>query len=76
MGKVAFVFSGQGAQHVGMGQDFYENVPAVKALYEAADQLRAGTIDQCFTGDDTALKQTENTQPCLYLADMKEKIET
>ena len=70
MGKVAFVFSGQGAQHVGMGQDFYENVPAVKALYEAADQLRAGTIDQCFTGDGTALKQTENTQPCLYLADI------
>lgn len=70
MGKIAFVFSGQGAQHVGMGQEFYENIPAVKALYEAAETLRPGTIEQCFTGDGTALKQTENTQPCLYLADM------
>ncbi len=70
MGKVAFVFSGQGAQHVGMGQDFYENIPAVKALYDAAEGIRPGTLDQCFTGDGTALKQTENTQPCLYLADL------
>ncbi len=70
MGKVAFVFSGQGAQHVGMGQDFYESVSSVKALYEAAEQARPGTLEQCFTGDGTALKQTENTQPCLYLADI------
>ncbi len=70
MGKVAFVFSGQGAQHVGMGQDFYESVPAVKALYDAAEQVRPGTLEQTFTGDGAALKQTENTQPCLYLADL------
>lgn len=70
MGKIAFVFSGQGAQHVGMGQDFYNNIPAVKALYDSADAIRTGTIEQSFTGDGTALKQTENTQPCLYLADM------
>ncbi len=70
MGKIAFVFSGQGAQHVGMGKDFYETVPAVKALYEEAEQRRPGTLEQCFTGDGEALKQTENTQPCLYLADL------
>ncbi len=70
MGKIAFVFSGQGAQHVGMGQDFYENIPSVKALYEAADAIRPGTLEQCFTGDGEALRQTENTQPCLYLADI------
>ncbi len=70
MGKIAFVFSGQGAQHVGMGQDFYASFPAVKALYGAAEQLRPGTLEQCFTGDGAALKQTENTQPCLYLADL------
>ncbi len=70
MGKVAFVFSGQGAQHVGMGQDFYETVPAVKAMYDAAEQVRPGTLEQTFTGDGAALKQTENTQPCLYLADL------
>jgi len=70
MGKVAFVFSGQGAQHVGMGQDFYESVPAVKEMYDAAEQVRPGTLEQTFTGDGAALKQTENTQPCLYLADL------
>jgi [acyl-carrier-protein] S-malonyltransferase len=70
MGKIAFVFSGQGAQHVGMGQDFYENIPAVKALYDACEAIRPGTLEQSFTGDGTALKQTENTQPCLYLADL------
>ena len=70
MGKIAFVFSGQGAQHVGMGQAFYEHIPAVKELYDKAEALRPGTLAQCFTGDGTALKQTGNTQPCLYLADM------
>ncbi|MDE6657670.1 MAG: ACP S-malonyltransferase [Oscillospiraceae bacterium] len=70
MGKIAFVFSGQGAQHVGMGQDFYENIPSVKNLYHACEAIRSGTIEQSFTGDGEALKQTQNTQPCLYLADL------
>lgn len=70
MGKIAFIFSGQGAQHVGMGQEFYDNIPAVKALYDACEEIRPGTIAQSFEGDGAALKQTENTQPCLYLADL------
>ncbi|MBQ4465457.1 MAG: ACP S-malonyltransferase [Oscillospiraceae bacterium] len=70
MGKVAFVFSGQGAQHVGMAQDFYQNVPSVKALFDAAEVNRPGTLAQMFEGDGTALKATQNTQPCLYLTDL------
>ena len=70
MGKIAFVFSGQGAQHVGMGQEFYDSIPAVKDLYDAAEGLRPGTIAQSFTGDPEDLKATQNTQPCLYLADL------
>ncbi|MDE7121235.1 MAG: ACP S-malonyltransferase [Oscillospiraceae bacterium] len=70
MGKIAFVFSGQGAQHVGMGQDFYQNFDSVKKLYDACEQIRPGTIEQSFTGDGENLKQTQNTQPCLYLADL------
>lgn len=70
MGKIAFVFSGQGAQHVGMGQDFYENNRSVKELYDACEAIRPGTLEQSFTGDGEALKQTQNTQPCLYLADL------
>ena len=70
MGKIAFVFSGQGAQHVGMGQDFYDRYPVVESLFCKAEDLRPGTMAQMFTGDGADLKQTQNTQPCLYLADM------
>ena len=70
MGKIAFVFSGQGAQYVGMGKEFYDSIPAVKNLYDACEAIRPGTLEQSFTGDPENLKQTENTQPCLYLADL------
>lgn len=70
MGKIAFVFSGQGAQYVGMGKAFYDSIPAVKNLYDTCESFRAGTLEQSFTGDPENLKQTENTQPCLYLADV------
>ena len=70
MGKVAFVFSGQGAQHVGMGQALYEAYPAVKALFDAAEASRPGTLAQMFEGDGADLKQTQNTQPCLFLTDL------
>lgn len=69
MAKIAFLFSGQGAQHPGMGKDFYEKDAQVAALFDEAERLRPGTLAQMFDGDDTVLRQTENTQPCLYLAD-------
>ncbi|MGN1085324.1 MAG: ACP S-malonyltransferase [Lachnospiraceae bacterium] len=69
MGKIAFLFSGQGAQHPGMGKDFYEKDAQVAALFNEAESFRPGTLTQMFEGDDTVLRQTENTQPCLYLAD-------
>ena len=70
MGKIAFVFSGQGAQKAGMGKAFYEANATVKALFDGAEALREGTLRQCFEGTAEELKETQNTQPCLYLADL------
>ena len=70
MGKIAFVFSGQGAQYSGMGKSLYETVDAAKKLYDACEELRPGTMEQSFSGSDEALKLTQNTQPCLYLVDL------
>ena len=70
MGKIAFMFSGQGAQKAGMGKDFYDNCPKVKELFDSCEALRPGTLDQCFNGSDEVLRETANTQPCLYLADI------
>ena len=66
MGKIAFVFAGQGAQYSGMGQSLCEASPAAKAVFDAADKLRPGTSEQCFAGTAEELSITKNTQPCLY----------
>lgn len=70
MAKIAFVFSGQGAQHPGMGEDLYNSYGSVKALFDSAEARRRGTLSQMFSGDAETLRATENTQPCLYLADL------
>jgi len=70
MGKIAFVFSGQGTQYGGMGKELYEISPVVKKLYDDAEEIRKGTIKQSFEGTAEELKITSNTQPCMYLADL------
>ena len=64
----AFVFPGQGAQFVGMGKDLYDNVPMAKELFEKANQILGFRItDIMFEGTDEQLKQTNVTQPAIFL---------
>lgn len=62
MGKTAFIFPGQGSQYIGMGKDFYENIPVCRSVYETAS--RAAELDVpflCFEENDK-LNTTEYTQ--------------
>lgn len=70
MGKIAFVFSGQGDQHPGMGKDIYEKYPISKKIYDLCDEIRPGTSAQCFDGTEDELKETKNTQPCLFAMEL------
>lgn len=70
MGKIAFIFSGQGAQYSGMGKELYDFSPAAKAVYDMADSVREGTSKQCFEGSTEELCKTVNTQPCVFTADL------
>lgn len=70
MGKVAFLFAGQGAQHPGMCADLIESEAAARAVFDAADAVRPGTTEQCFSGTKEELSQTINTQPCVFAADL------
>ena len=69
MGKIALVFSGQGAQKSGMGKEIYDVSPAAKEVFRLFDSIRPGTSEQCFTGTDEELGITKNTQPCVFAVD-------
>lgn len=69
-GKIAFVFSGQGAQCPGMGKALCETSEAAAAVFALADRIRPGTSQQCFYGTKEELNLTINTQPCLFSVDL------
>jgi len=66
MGKLAFVFPGQGSQVVGMGKALAEAFPEARAVFAAADDALGESLSTlCFEGPEEALKLTANTQPAI-----------
>ncbi|MEL6357663.1 MAG: acyltransferase domain-containing protein, partial [Bacteroidota bacterium] len=64
----AFVFPGQGAQFVGMGQDLSEQVPAAKTLFKQADDVLGFKLSEVmFAGTEEELRQTKYTQPAIFV---------
>ena len=66
MGKLAFLFPGQGAQVVGMGKDFYDSYDLAKKRFAEADEALGYSISKlCFEGPADQLQLTEHTQPAI-----------
>ncbi|MCK4679314.1 MAG: ACP S-malonyltransferase [Bacteroidales bacterium] len=64
----AFIFPGQGAQYIGMGKDLYENYPLAKKMFKKANDILGFQItDIMFDGKDEDLRQTNVTQPSIFL---------
>ena len=62
--KLAFLYAGQGTQHVGMGKDLYEAYPAFRAVLDGA-RVDFDLKKLCFEGPEEQLSQTQYTQPCM-----------
>ena len=72
MTRVAILFPGQGSQKVGMGLDFAEQYPELKARwFDAADDILQMPLSRlCFEGPEQDLMRTENTQPAIFVVSM------
>ena len=65
---LVYIFPGQGAQFPGMGKELYEASPVAKKRFEEASEILGFNIKDIMFGEDTeALKQTQVTQPAIFL---------
>jgi [acyl-carrier-protein] S-malonyltransferase len=68
---VAYLFPGQGAQHVGMGKDLYDSYPAAKKTFDHAAGLLDFDIRKvCFEGPPETLTQTRYSQPAIFVTSL------
>jgi [acyl-carrier-protein] S-malonyltransferase len=66
MGKLAFIFPGQGSQKAGMGRELADAYPEARAVFDQVDAALGESLSTlCFEGPDEKLKLTANTQPSI-----------
>ena len=70
MGKIAFMFPGQGAQYVGMGQDFYEQIPICKEMFELASKASGLDVPALCFEENEQINITEYTQIAMLAAEV------
>ena len=71
MPKIAFLFPGQGAQAVGMCQELDRELPAVRALFDRAEEVLGFDLRKlCFEGPAEVLEATDVSQPAIFVASL------
>ena len=66
MNKIAYIFSGQGSQYIGMGKELYDNFPECRNVFDETDKcLGIKLSEMIFEGNKEDLNRTEYTQPAI-----------
>ena len=70
MSKTAFIFPGQGSQYVGMGKEFYENLPICREVYDLASEVTGLDLPKLCFMENEQIHQTEYTQICMLATEV------